>query len=231
VIAEAHYVRGRTALPSRAFDKVLEESGVSRHDVAAGPEGRKKGVDVYLALETWDRAAAGQLDFVALITGDADLTPLVVRLRGQGVQVLVPVVDAEFADPRTGGLAQLHTAGDLRTAATDTVDLDALLQAALADGYPLRYPFATPASDVGRGTTGPAGQRRLGTITRWRPGETFGFLTSSEGTSWFVSADSLPSGYKDLAENTAVTFAGSATPAPGRRYPQAYTVTPLDDDE
>jgi hypothetical protein len=30
----------------------------------------------------------------------------------------------------------------------------------------------------------------------------------------------------ELAEGTAITFAGSPSPAPGKRYPQAYTVTP-----
>jgi hypothetical protein len=68
-------------------------------------------------------------------------------LRSRGVLVIVPVVDAEFtALRRLGDLAQLHTAADLREAATDTVELEALLGAALRAGYPLRYPFVSPVT-------------------------------------------------------------------------------------
>jgi hypothetical protein len=56
------------------------------------------------------------------------------------------------------------------------------------------------------------------------PGETYGFITSSDGSSWFVSRDSLPGGATDLPEGTLVTFGGSPNPKVGKAYPEALRV-------
>ncbi len=36
VVAEAHYVRGRSATPSRSFERILQQAGVERHDAELG---------------------------------------------------------------------------------------------------------------------------------------------------------------------------------------------------
>ncbi len=66
--------------------------------------------------------------------------------------------------------------------------------------------------------------RRSGAITRWRPGDTSGFITDTDDRSWFVSRDDLPPGHEHLPEQTNVTFSGSTTPRPGKPYPQAVAV-------
>ena len=72
---------------------------------------------------------------------------------------------------------------------------------------------------------GPApAQPRRGAVTRWKPGDTYGFITSSDGGSWFVSRDSLPEGAMELPEGTPVTFGGSPTPKAGKAYPEALRV-------
>jgi hypothetical protein len=65
---------------------------------------------------------------------------------------------------------------------------------------------------------------RQGVITRWKPGETYGFITSADGGSGFVSRDSLPDGRMDLPEETKVTFSGSPARQPGKGYPEALRV-------
>ena len=65
---------------------------------------------------------------------------------------------------------------------------------------------------------------RSGAITRWRPGDTSGFITHTDDRSWFVSRDDLPPGHEHLPEQTNVTFSGSTTPRPGKPYPQAVAV-------
>ena len=75
----------------------------------------------------------------------------------------------------------------------------------------------------------PARSRRYGTVTRWKPGETYGFVTGHDGSSWFVSCDSLPGGHTELPEGTAVTFSGSPSPKPGKGYPQAHAVLLAED--
>lgn len=69
-----------------------------------------------------------------------------------------------------------------------------------------------------------ARQDRHGEITRWMPGDTYGFVTSDDGQSWFVSRDSLPDGLRELPEGAQVTFSGSPTPKAGKPYPEALRV-------
>jgi cold shock CspA family protein len=77
---------------------------------------------------------------------------------------------------------------------------------------------------AGSGQRAPVRQPRHGVITRWNPGDTYGFVTSSDGVSWFVSRDSLPDGRAELPEGTAVTFGGSPKPKFGKAYPGALRV-------
>ena len=225
-LAEAHYVRGRSATPSRSFEHILHEAGVVQHD-AEFSDGSEKGADVLLALEAWDRAVSLPLRAVALITGDADLVPLAARLRGRNVHVVVPAIDTQLTTEQ-GEHRVLRTAPRLIEAASTAPSLDDLLAAGLAPGWPLRYPFATPVRKP-QGEAAQASGRRQGTVTRWGPGDTSGFITEAgTGASWFASRDDLPSGTTALPPGTSVTFTGSPRPKPGKRYPQAHTIRAAD---
>ncbi|GAA0589873.1 hypothetical protein GCM10010174_00980 [Kutzneria viridogrisea] len=211
-VSEAHYVRGRRAAPSPAFDAVLANAGVLRHDLELY-HGREKGVDVYLALEAWDRATTAPLDQVVLITGDADFVPLVRRLTGRGIAVLVPVVDTH-PGALAADRAQLRTAPLLQSTASDAPSWHELFAPCETVGYPLRSPWLG----------GAPGQRWRGTVTGWRPGQTHGFITDTEGGSWYVSREDIPRGFDALPLNARVSFAGSPIPSPGRDYPRAHSI-------
>ncbi|SEP54295.1 MULTISPECIES: NYN domain-containing protein [Amycolatopsis] len=221
VMTEAHYIRGRSTTPSTVFDNVLDNAGITRHDVELA-DGREKGADVYLALEVWERATTTPLEFVVLITGDADFVPLVTRLISRGVRVVVPVINA-VADRPTSGPSTLRTAPQLASATKDHPTFDELFLASEHDDYPLRYPFVRNPSSAAAPSTNPAGRWR-GTVTGWRQGQTSGFITDNRGGSWFVSRDELPDGYDNLDVGTPVSFTGSPKPAPGKKYPQAYSI-------
>jgi cold shock CspA family protein len=68
------------------------------------------------------------------------------------------------------------------------------------------------------------GGRLSGTVTRWDPGATCGFITGEDATSYFLSRDDLPRGYAELPAGTAVTFSAGLAPAPGERYLRARAV-------
>lgn len=129
VVSESHYVRGRSATPSRSFERILEQAGIERHDAELGDHG-EKGADVLLALVAWDRAISAPLRVVVLITGDADLFPLASRLRTRGVHVAVPVIDVEFTGE--GERRMLRTAPRLAEAASSAPPMSDLLAA----GFP-----------------------------------------------------------------------------------------------
>lgn len=109
-IAEAHFFRGRFSLKAvqntrdplkqletdRFQDQVLMWAGVVAHyqpmnEAVSPPE--EKGVDINLALETYDLAIHKQFDVVVLFSGASDFAPLVRKLQSKGVRVLVPSFD------------------------------------------------------------------------------------------------------------------------------------------
>lgn len=67
-----------------------------------------------------------------------------------------------------------------------------------------------------------------GVVTRWEAGATHGFITDRDARSWFVSRDGLPDQLTALDVGTRVRFAGSPHPTRGKKYPQAYTVRPIE---
>jgi uncharacterized LabA/DUF88 family protein len=101
-IVEAHYFRGRYSAYSadeasklkddRVFDDVLTKAGVIQHYTLldeGGPVIQEKGIDVWLALEAYDLAVHNRYDILCLIAGDGDYVPLVRKLNGLGLRVLL----------------------------------------------------------------------------------------------------------------------------------------------
>lgn len=224
VVREAHYVRGRIETPATSFDTVLAAAGVTRHDLPLHG-GKEKGVDVHFALEVWERATTAPLQWVVLLTGDSDFAPLVTRLTGSGVHVIVPVVDVRTSEGSPPPAWTPRTAAPLRAATAFTPGFDALFAPADRSDYPLRRPFVRSSEAVGSPVGLPRGRRR-GTVTGWKTGQPHGFITDTRGGSWFVSRDDLPDGHTGLPTGTPVSFTGSPTPTPGRKYPRALSVRP-----
>lgn len=224
VVPEAHYVRGRIQTPATSFDNVLATAGITRHDLPLHG-GKEKGVDVHFALEVWERATTVPLEWVVLATGDADFAPLAKRLSARGVRVVVPVVDIRSSPGAPPPAWTPRTAAPLRAAATSTPSFDALFAPADRPDYPLRSPFVRSTEAVASPVGTPRGRRR-GTVTGWRAGQSHGFITDTRGGSWFVSRDDLPEDHAVLPNGTRVSFTGSPTPTPGRKYPRAYAIRP-----
>ncbi|QFZ20293.1 NYN domain-containing protein [Saccharothrix syringae] len=224
VVPEAHYVRGRIDTPATSFDAALAAAGVTRHDLPL-LGGKEKGVDVHFALEVWDRATTSPLQWVVLITGDADFTPLAGRLTTRGVRVVVPVVEPRMPWFPSSSPPEWtpRTAAPLRAAATSTPAFDDLFAPADRADSPLRSPFVASRQAAASPAGTPRGRRR-GTVTGWQPGQSHGFITDTRGGSWFASRDDLPGSRTMLPSGTPVSFTGSPVPPPGHRYPRAYSI-------
>ncbi|MDX3662508.1 NYN domain-containing protein [Streptomyces sp. ID05-26A] len=222
VVAEAHYVRGRIDTPAESFDRALAAAGITRHDLPLH-NGKEKGVDVLLALEAWDRAMTVPLDWVVLLTGDSDFSPLASRLTERGVHVIVPVVDIRTVQAPPAWTPR--TAAPLRAATPFTPGFDELFAPGDQADYPLRRAFVRSSQAVASPVGAPRG-RRKGTVATWKTGQAHGFITDTRGGSWFVSRDELPAGLTLLLAGTPVSFTGSPAPMPGRKYPRAQAVRP-----
>jgi len=98
-IVDAHYFRGRFSVhqmqndeqirKEKIWDDALIKEGVVTHYLPMGAEGSEKGIDVWLALEAFELSIYKQFSVVVLIAGDSDYIPLVRKLNGLGVRVMV----------------------------------------------------------------------------------------------------------------------------------------------
>ena len=128
-IVEAHYFRSRfsaddarrfdaqrpetdsTLYRERKFEDALIKAGVTPHflPVFANDDGRpprEKGIDVCLALEAFDLARNKELNVVVLVTGDGHYVPLVRKLNGLGMRVMVTAWDLSLGGAGTTRTAQ-----------------------------------------------------------------------------------------------------------------------------
>ena len=126
-IIDAHFFRGRFSAREanekpnqlyhdRVFDDVLMYSGVQTHylplkDMQGGK--KEKGVDVLMALETYELCMLKRYDVVALIASDGDHVPLVRKLHALGCKTMLLGWDFEFTDSETGVHMTTRTSNDL----------------------------------------------------------------------------------------------------------------------
>lgn len=108
-IVEAHYFRGRFSAEKtieagklegeRRFDDVLTRVGITQHYHPMDERAmREKGIDVWLALEAFDRAVHKRFEVVCLIACDGDYVPLVRKLNSIGTRVMVMAWDLQYED-------------------------------------------------------------------------------------------------------------------------------------
>lgn len=107
-VVEAHYFRGRFSaeeaqmagklLSERQLEDALMREGVATHFLPMGSAGTEKGIDVWFALEAYERALQKRFEVCVLVAGDSDYLPLVRKLSGLGVRVLLLGGNFEYRD-------------------------------------------------------------------------------------------------------------------------------------
>lgn len=108
-IVEAHFFRGRFSLNAakekdalekdRFVDQLLMHAGIVTHYYPMGESlirPQEKGIDVWLALEAYDLAVHKPFDVLVLCSGDQDFVPLVRKMNGIGVRVMVVGMDVKW---------------------------------------------------------------------------------------------------------------------------------------
>ncbi len=134
-IVQSHFFRGRFSAKvaderqclynDRVFDDILMWEGVQVHYMPIkGNE--ERGVDVTLALETYEMAMSGKVDVVVLIAGDRDYLPLVRKVLALGVKVMVLGWDFEYRD-EMGRTRQTFTSDGLLSEATYPVEMQKVI--------------------------------------------------------------------------------------------------------
>jgi uncharacterized LabA/DUF88 family protein/cold shock CspA family protein len=146
-IIDAHFFRGRfTAREAnekpnqlyydRVFDDVLMYNNVQTHYLPVKDmmgRKREKGIDVLMALETYELCMLKRYDVVALVASDGDHVPLVRKLHALGCKTMLLGWDFEFTDQDTGELQTTKTSTDLWNEVSYPLPMHDLIEEGLRD--------------------------------------------------------------------------------------------------
>ena len=222
-IVDAHYFRGR--LPSkiaeernrllgeRVFEDILLRQNITTHYLPVTSAG-EKGIDVWLALETYELAVYKQFNVVVLIAGDGDFLPLVRKLHTLGARVMLLAWDFKYVG-ENGEDRETKTAQVLLNEVTYPVVMSNIIDDRTSSASPLINNLFLPASTlprpprpapVERVPSEDAGTLYEGTVKKLKEG--YGFIQAPqiEGDIFFFQGDLLDIDFTDLQEGDEVEF-------------------------
>ncbi|MFN6177369.1 MAG: NYN domain-containing protein [Flavobacteriales bacterium] len=146
-IIDAHFFRGRFSARDanekpnqlyydRVFDDVLMYNNVQTHYLPVKDlmgRKREKGIDVLMALETYELCMLKRYDVVVLVASDGDHVPLVRKLHALGCKTMLLGWDFEFTDQDTGDVQTTKTSTDLWNEVSYPLPMHDLIDEGLKD--------------------------------------------------------------------------------------------------
>lgn len=149
-IAQAHYFRGRLNAAEaaqrgnqlyndRVFDDILMSEGIQPHYLPLrNLQGKKeeRGIDVWLSLEAYELAMTGRIDTVVLIVSDTDYTPLMRKLTGLGLRIMLLSWEFEYVND-DGVKMVTKTSHELLSLATYPVAMHNVINYGVQQNNPL----------------------------------------------------------------------------------------------
>jgi len=236
-IIDAHFFRGRFSARDanekpnqlyydRVFDDVLMYNGVQTHYLPVKDMlGRKKekGIDVLMALETYELCMLKRYDVVALIASDGDHVPLVRKLHALGCKTMLLGWDFEFTDEQSGELQTTRTSTDLWNEVTYPLEMAEVVDQGLKDGDAVVKEMFVVKESV---------PRDMDTVPVLKPGEIasderftgdvmsmhngYGFIRFPENNLFFLHDDLLDVAFTDIKVGHMLSFT-VATNSRGQR--------------
>lgn len=149
-IAQAHYFRGRLNAAEaaqrgnqlyndRVFDDILMSEGIQPHYLPLrNLQGKKeeRGIDVWLSLEAYELAMTGRIDTVVLIVSDTDYTPLMRKLTGLRLRIMLLSWEFEYVND-DGVKMVTKTSHELLSLATYPVAMHDVINYGVQQNNPL----------------------------------------------------------------------------------------------
>ena len=149
-IAQAHYFRGRLNAAEaaqrgnqlyndRVFDDILMSEGIQPHYLPLrNLQGKKeeRGVDVWLSLEAYELAMTGRIDTLVLLVSDTDYTPLMRKLTGLGLRIMLLSWEFEYVND-DGVKMVTKTSHELLSLATYPVAMHDVINYGVQQNNPL----------------------------------------------------------------------------------------------
>lgn len=242
-IIDAHFFRGRfTAREAnekpnqlyydRVFDEVLMYNAVQTHYLPVKDlmgRKREKGIDVLMALETYELCMLKRYDIVVLIASDGDHVPLVRKLHALGCKTMLLGWDFEFTDQESGELQVTKTSTDLWNEVSYPMPMHDLIDEGLRDNDAVvRELFVLRDSTVREGEEGapmPAAlpvddERHRSTVMSLHNG--YGFIRYPDNNLFFLRDDLVDVPFAELAVGDELEF-NVAINAKGQRVAKRIT--------
>jgi len=223
-IVDTHYFRGRISAHDaqardllyreRIFEDILMRENVITHYLPLSPDG-EKGIDVWLALESFELALHKNFDVLVLIAADGDYLPLVRKLNTVGTRVMVLGWDFSFVD-HIGNERETRTSQALLESATYPIIMSTVIDSPARRNDPVienlfvkdrnkNTPFEPDEPEPDAVDS----EALFGTIVTLREG--YGFIHPGNGGDnlFFYYGDIVGCDFNDLKENEQITFVQS----------------------
>lgn len=231
-IVDAHYFRGRLPskiveernrlLSERVFEDILIRQNITTHYLPVSGAA-EKGIDVWLALETYEMAVLKRYNVIVLIAGDGDFVPLVRKLNALGTRVMLLGWDFRYQD-ENGEDRETRTSQALQAECTYPLLMSSLIDDADEDDALINNlfvpapAFPREARESARPAYGSSARAVTpsvptdddsvyeGNIKRIKEG--YGFITAPqlEGDIFFYHTDVLNGEFANLLEGDPVEF-------------------------
>ena len=227
-IIDAHFFRGRFSAKDanektnqlyydRVFDDVLMYNGVQTHYLPVKDlmgRKREKGIDVLMALETFELCMLKRFDVVALIASDGDHVPLVKKLHALGCNTMLLGWDFEYTDETTGELQTTKTSTDLWNEVSWPLEMADLVEEGLrSNDDVVREMFVLKESTPRE----PEGERTLVNMSDYNDEERYtgeimslhagyGFIRFPDNNVFFIRDDLEGMEFAELSVGTMVEF-------------------------
>ncbi|MBS1582886.1 MAG: NYN domain-containing protein [Bacteroidetes bacterium] len=227
-IIDAHFFRGRFSAKDanektnqlyydRVFDDVLMYNGVQTHYLPVKDlmgRKREKGIDVLMALETYELCMLKRYDVVALIASDSDHVPLVRKIHALGCKTMLLGWDFEYVEESSGETQTTKTSTDLWNSVTYPLEMADLIEEGLRENdEPVRDMFVLKES----GPRDPEADRPLVSISDYSSEERYtgeimslhngyGFIRFPDNNVFFLHDDLVDIEFSSLAVGEELEF-------------------------
>lgn len=238
-IIDAHFFRGRfTAREAnekpnqlyydRVFDDVLMYNAVQTHYLPVKDlmgRKREKGIDVLMALETYELCMLKRYDIVVLIASDGDHVPLVRKLHALGCKTMLLGWDFEFTDQESGEVQVTKTSTDLWNEVSYSMPMHDLIDEGLRDNDAVvRELFVLRDTSEERAPGAAAlpvdDERHRSTVMSLHNG--YGFIRFPDNNLYFLATDLIGVEFEDLKVGDELEF-NVAMNAKGQRVAKQIT--------
>lgn len=224
-IVEAHYFRGRLNARDasqrgnqlyydRVFDDILISEGVIAHYLpikSFNGHRTEKGVDVWLALDAYEKAITKKFEIIVLIASDGDYVPLIRKLNGLGTRVMVLSWDFEYTTEE-GHKIVTRTSQDLLEEVTYPIAMNEIIDNRVRRNDPLvsnlfvqvDFVAPKPTSQAYKDAGLVAGERKTSTVHSLKVG--YGFIAFPPNNLFFHYTSLEDIDFNELREGDLVEF-------------------------